>query len=328
MRHSVFIYFFIIFVFASLIGGSVFTTYTEFVSEGPLEKRTEVLIPKGKGLKEIARILKDEGVIKSPSIFILGVRASRQTSQIKAGEYSFPPYASPKMVMGILVSGETYIRKLVVPEGLTSAQIIELMNKAKGLVGEVDETPKNGTLLPETYHYSYGDTKKGMIQRMERAMERELAHLWEKRDPDTPLRSPQEAVILASVVEKETALKKERPLIASAFVNRLKKGMKLQSDPTVIYAITDGTYQMKRALTYKDLRYKDPYNTYVVEGLPRGPISNPGKSAIAAVLNPAKTKFIYFVADGTGGHAFAETYQEHQKNVKNWRRIRKSGSSK
>ncbi len=323
MRHSVLVYFFIVFILACLIGGSVFTSYSQFVAEGPLAVQKEVVLPKGKGLKRIARLLYKEGVISSPSVFMLGVRASGNMSSIKAGEYSFPPRASAKMVMNIITSGRTFVRRLVVPEGLTSSQIVMLMNNAKGLVGVVSKAPKNGSLLPDTYHYSYGDTKEGMLRRMKNAMNRTLDELWEQRNPAVPFKTPQEAVILASVVEKETSLKRERPLIASAFINRLNKGMKLQSDPTVIYAVTEGKYNLKRSLTYKDLRYEHPYNTYVVTGLPQGAIANPGKAAIQAVLNPADTKNIYFVADGTGGHAFAETYSQHQENVKRWRAIRK-----
>ncbi len=323
MRQRVFIYFFIVFILASLIGGSVFTTYSQFVSEGPLTAHKEVYIPKGKGLKQIARLLYREGVIASPSVFMLGVRASGNLSKIKAGEYSFPKHSSAKMVMDILVGGQTYIRKFKVPEGLSSHQIVALLDKAKGLTGEVSQVPKDGTLLPDTYHYSYGDTKEGMITRMKNAMQRTVAELWETRAENLPIDTPEEAIILASVVEKETALAKERPLIASAFVNRLNKGMPLQSDPTVLYALTNGKYDLKRSLTYKDLKHPSPYNTYYIKGLPKGAISNPGRAAIQAVLQPAETKYIYFVANGKGGHNFSETYAGHQKNVQNWRSVLK-----
>lgn len=326
MRHGILVYFFIIFIAASFIGGSVFTTYSQFISEGPLLERKEVVIPRGKSLKRISNVLYKEGVINSPSVFMLGVRASGNMSAIKAGEYSFPPHASAKMVMNIITSGQTYIRRLVIPEGLTSVQIVALMKNAKGLIGVVSKIPKNGTLLPDTYHYSYGDTKEGMLLRMQKAMNRTVKRLWDERDMRVPFNTPQEAITMASVVEKETGLSKERPMIASVFINRLNKGMKLQSDPTVIYALTEGNYDLKRSLTYRDLRYEHPYNTYVVKGLPLGPIANPGKEAIYAVLHPADSKNIYFVADGTGGHAFSETYTGHQSNVKNWRAVQKSKS--
>ena len=324
MRRRVIVYFILLFISASFIGGSVFTAYNEFVSEGVLQQRKEVVIPKGMGVKQVAFLLKEEGVISSPAIFLLGVRASGQTANIKAGEYSFPAHSSAKMVMTILVSGETYIRKLVVQEGLSSYQVVELLNKAKGLTGEVSSIPLNGELLPDTYHYSWGDSKEGLILRMKRAMDRTLDDLWEKRNKDLPFKDKKEAVILASIVEKEAALHKELPLIASAFVNRLNKGMKLQSDPTALFAITQGRYDLKRALTRQDLKVKSPYNTYVIPALPIGAISNPGRKAIEAVLNPAKTDYIYFVANGTGGHNFAATYSAHQKNVSTWRKIQKN----
>ncbi|MBO7484094.1 MAG: endolytic transglycosylase MltG [Alphaproteobacteria bacterium] len=321
MRHSVFIYFLVAFLAVSLIGSSVLTTYTQFIAEGPLQEQTEVLIEKGKTLRKIARKLHHEGIISSPSIFELGVRASGQSNKIKAGEYSIPRYASAKMVMNILTSGNTYIRRLVVPEGLTSEQVVALMNNSKGLVGNVMQIPKEGTLLPDTYHYSYGDTKESILERMKNAMERTVAELWEARDPTITLKTPAEAVIMASIVEKETSKDAERAHIASVFYNRMAQGIRLQSDPTVIYAVTDGHVDQMKRVIYKDLKEQHPYNTYVIYGLPRGPISNPGRASIEAVLHPMKTKDLYFVADGTGGHVFAATYKDHQKNVQKWRLI-------
>lgn len=320
MRHSVLFYFLIFFIGVSLIGGSVFTTYSQFVGEGPLPERTEVVVPSG-SLKKIAAILHEKGVINSPSIFVLGVRASGNTHKIKSGEYSIPRRASAKMVMDILVSGQTYIRRVVIPEGLTSAQIVEILDNAKGLVGIISQVPKNGTLLPETYHYSYGDTKEGMLLRMKNAMKRVIDEAWEKRADNLPLKSKQEAIILASIVEKETSMSKERPMVAGVFINRLNKKMRLQSDPTVIYAVTDGRLDLKRSLKKNDLKIKHPYNTYVVPALPMGPIGNPGKEAIEAVLNPAPTEALYFVATGRGGHAFSKTLKEHNQNIKAWLNI-------
>ena len=321
MRHSVFIYFLLAFLVVSLMGGSVLTTYTQFVAEGPLENQTETLIGKGKSLRKIAKQLYREGIISSPSIFEIGVRASGQADKIKAGEYSIPRHASSKMVMNILTSGNTYIRRLVVPEGLTSEQVVALMNTAKGLMGDVIQIPKEGTLLPDTYHYSWGDTKEGMIERMRSAMERTVEELWAARDPNIALKTSKEAVVMASIIEKETSRNSERAHIASVFYNRMKQGIRLQSDPTVIYAVTDGHVDQKKRVTYKDLKFQSPYNTYVIYGLPRAPISNPGRASIEAVLHPMTTKDVYFVADGTGGHVFSPTYKEHQKNVKNWRQI-------
>ena len=274
-------------------------------------------------MKKIATLLHEKGIIDSPSIFVLGVRASGNTHKIKSGEYSIPRRASAKMVMDILVGGQTYIRRVVIPEGLTSAQIVEILNNAKGLVGVISQTPKNGTLLPETYHYSYGDTKEGIIVRMQNAMKRVIDEEWEKRATKLPLKSKQEAIILASIVEKETSLNKERAMVAGVFINRLNKKMRLQSDPTVIYAVTDGRLDLNRSLKKADLKIQHPYNTYVIPALPAGPIGNPGKEAIKAVLNPAETDALYFVATGRGGHAFAKTLKEHNKNIQNWLNYRR-----
>ena len=324
MRHSVFIYFFLFFIAVSLLGGSVLTTYTQFVEDGPLLENKDVVIPKGRSLKQIARILKREGVIESPAIFELGVRASGNTLRVKSGEYNFPRHVSPKLAMDILTDGQTVARRFVAPEGMTSQQLIDLMDKYIGLTGEVKTIPPNGTLLPETYNYAYGDTKESLVQRMQEAMTKTVEELWANRDKTVPFNTIQEAVIMASIVEKETSKSEERPHIASVFLNRLSKKQRLQSDPTVIYAITDGRLDLKRPLTYADLKVNHPYNTYVIYGLPAGPIANPGRKALEAVLNPLQTEDIYFVADGTGGHVFAATYEEHQKNVNRWRKAKKS----
>lgn len=321
MRRGVLIYFILFFLAVSFLGGSVFTTYTQFIAEGPLEKRTEIIIPAGATLKQVAQQLQEAGIITSPSIFILGVRATGNGVAVKAGEYSIPARASSKMVMDIITGGQTYIRRLAIPEGLTSAQVMELIDKAEGLTGMIAQIPKNGTLLPETYYYSYGDTKESMLERMENAMVRAKEDLWAKRQKDLPFKDIEEAIVLASVVEKETSINSERPMVASVFINRLRKRMKLQSDPTVIYAVTNGTMDLKRKLTLRDLRRTHAFNTYVIDGLPPLPIVNPGYQSIRAVLNPDHTNYLYFVADGTGGHLFSRTYADHQQNVKNWRAI-------
>lgn len=328
MRRSVILYVFLFIFLASLIGGSVFSTYKFFMEEGPLPVRKEVFIEKGMNLRQIASFLKKEGIIESPAIFTFGVRAHNKAGAMKAGEYSIPARSSAKMVMDILTGGQTYIRRVTIPEGLTSGQIVEILNKTDGLIGEVTSVPKNGTLLPETYYYSFGDTRQSVITRMQNAMKRTLDELWPTRYPEVPFKSPGEAVILASIVEKETSLSAERRHVASVFLNRLDKGMRLQSDPTVIYAVTNGNLPLKRKLYTKDLRIQHPYNTYVIYGLPPGAIANPGRESIAAVLNPIESKDIYFVADGTGGHVFAKTYAEHTENVKKWRKIRKNRAAR
>ena len=328
MRLSVILYVFLFIFLASLIGGSVFSTYKFFMEEGPLPVRKEVFIEKGMNLRQIASFLKKEGVIESPAIFTFGVRAHNKAGAMKAGEYSIPARSSAKMVMDILTGGQTYIRRVTIPEGLTSGQIVEILNKTDGLIGEVVSVPKNGTLLPETYYYSFGDTRQSMITRMQNAMKRTLDELWPTRYTELPFKTPEEAVVLASIVEKETSLSAERRHVASVFLNRLEKGMRLQSDPTVIYAVTNGNLPFKRKLYTKDLRVQHPYNTYVIYGLPPGPIANPGRESIAAVLNPIESQDIYFVADGTGGHVFAKTYDEHIENVKKWRAIRKNKAAR
>ncbi len=328
MRRSVIFYVFLFFILASLIGGSVFSTYKFFMEEGPLPVRKEIFIEKGMSLRQIATYLKKEGIIESPAIFTFGVRAHNNATSMKAGEYSIPARSSAKMVMDILTGGQTYIRRVTIPEGLTSAQIVDILNKTDSLIGDINSIPKNGTLLPETYYYSFGDTRQSIIVRMQNAMIRTLNELWPNRSPDVPFKNADEAVILASIVEKETSISAERSHVASVFLNRLEKGMRLQSDPTVIYAVTNGNLPLKRKLYTKDLRIQHPYNTYVIYGLPPGAIANPGRESIAAVLNPIESKDIYFVADGTGGHVFAKTYAEHTENVKKWREIRKNRAAR
>ena len=324
MRHRVFLYFLIVgFVFC-IMGGSVLSTYRQFVAEGPLSESKEIVIRTGHSLRKIAKHLYREGVVRSPSIFEIGARASGQATSIKAGEYSIPARASAKTVLTVLTSGNTFIRRLVVPEGLTSYQIMNLMDGMYGLVGEVSKEPKNGSLLPDTYYYSYGDTKEDLILRMKNGMERTLAELWTNRSKAVTLKNPQEAVVMASIIEKETSRDSERAHIASVFYNRLAKKMKIQSDPTVIFAITDGKGDLKRPLTYQDLKIDNPYNTYVISGLPKYPISNPGYASLKAVLNPDKTDDLYFVADGKGGHVFSQTYKEHERNVQNYREQRRN----
>jgi len=324
MRHHVFIYFLILGLIVCVMGGSVLSTYRQFVEEGPLQERTEIVIEAGRSLRKIAKQLYRAGIISSPSVFEIGARASGTAVMIKAGEYSIPERASAKMVLAILTSGSTYIRRLVVPEGFTSHQVVMLMKGKYGLMGEIAHEPQNGTLMPDTYYYSYGDTKEELLERMQNGMQRALDELWPHRDPNLSFKNQREAVIMASMVEKETARDAERGHIASVFHNRLKKGMKLQSDPTVIFALTEGKGDLNRSLTYKDLRTENGYNTYVVPALPKGPISNPGYASLKAVLHPDNTDDLYFVADGKGGHTFSKTYREHEQKVAQYRQWRKA----
>jgi len=289
---------------------------------GPATSNTNVVIPKGAGVHQVARILSDAGTINNRRGFRALAWLHGADRELKAGEYVIPTHASIRSIVTVLKSGMTVVRFVTVPEGLTSRNVVAILDKAYGLVGAVKSIPPDGTLLPETYRYSYGDTRAEMIKRMSLAMDDEIDKLWPGRDPDLPFHSPDEAVILASMVEKETAVPSERSRIAAVFLNRLKKGMRLQSDPTVLYAI-EQSGPLGRALTRDDLDIDSPYNTYRVYGLPPGPIANPGKDALFAVLHPAKTQELYFVADGTGGHTFAKTLKEHNANVRKWRRLRK-----
>jgi UPF0755 protein len=280
-----------------------------------------VVIQPGTPSDEIARQLADAGVLAHPLIFQLGVRAEGAGGGLRAGEYVFPPRVSPREAAAILKSGKTVVRRITVPEGLTSRQIVALLEATPGLAGASPAPPPEGTLLPETYHFSYGDDREEILARMSAAMEQTLAELWPGREADLPFDTQDEALILASIVEKESAVPEERPRIAGVFINRLRIGMPLQADPTVIYAVSDGDGVLPRPLTRDDLRSPSPYNTYVSGGLPPGPIANPGRSAIAAVLNPAETDELFFVADGSGGHAFARTLEDHNRNVARWRQI-------
>ena len=291
---------------------------------GPLQADTTVIVERGASLTAIAENLQSGGVIDDAFLFRLSARLYRVSRSLKAGEYAFPARVSMGGVIDILVSGETVIRQFTVPEGLTSAEVMTLIAGIEGLVGELDGVPVEGSLLPETYNYAWADARPDIIGRMEKAMADTLAELWPTRAEGLPIDTPAEALILASIVEKETGVAEERALVAGVSINRLKRGMRLQSDPTVVYALTGGTGPLDRALRSRDLRVDNPYNTYGNAGLPPGPIANPGRAALEAVLNPAETDYLYFAADGTGGHAFAKTLAEHNRNVAKWRRIRRT----
>ena len=241
---------------------------------------------------------------------------------LRAGEYAFAAHGSARDALRVLQTADPVVRKLTVPEGLMIAEIVPLIAAAEGLDGDVPAV-EEGTLLPETYHYRWGDTRTAMTARMQASMKVALDELWPARASDLPLANRHEAVILASIVEKETGLPEERARVAAVFINRLERGMKLQSNPTVAYALTDGARPLDRALLRNDLKLDHPYNIYVVRGLPPGPIANPGRASLEAVLNPVDTKDLYFVADGKGGHAFARTLAEHNRNVARWRKAQR-----
>ncbi|MHB1217967.1 MAG: endolytic transglycosylase MltG [Alphaproteobacteria bacterium] len=298
-------------------------SYRVFERPGPSAESVLVVIPPGVGVSGIARRLEQAGVIDQPVVFALGARLPRGRS-LRAGEYEIPAHASAHAIIDLLASGKTYVRRLTVPEGLTTAEALEVVLVAEGLSGQITQQPGEGELLPETYHYSYGDGRGVVVARMVASMQRALAELWERRAPDLPFATPREALILASIVEKETGLASERARVAGVFINRLRAGMRLESDPTVVYALSRGGVPLGRPLARTDLDVEDPYNTYRNVGLPPGPIANPGRAALAAVLSPMATDELYFVADGAGGHRFAKTYAEHLKNVALYRAWRDS----
>lgn len=307
-------------VAAILAGGAWIFLKQQFEAPGPLAAETTVIVPRGAGVAAIAESLAGAGVIADAETFRLGVRLFADARALQAGEYAFAPGSSMAEVAALIASGQTVVHRLTVPEGLTSVEVVALLQGAEPLDGEIAEVPPDGSLLPETYHFHRGDSREAILERMRQSMQEALAELWPARAEDLPLNSPEEALILASIVEKETGVDSERALVAGVFVNRLKKGMPLQSDPTVVYGITEGKAPLGRALTRKDLALATDYNTYQIAGLPPGPIANPGRAALEAVLQPAETEYLYFVAAGDGGHAFARTLDEHNANVAKWRK--------
>lgn len=295
-----------------------------FDRAGPLTGQARVVIPRGHGVADIAGLLERHGILASGLLFTIGVRLNGNQGRLRAGEYDFNGGISARGVMELLMSGRTVVRKLTIPEGVTTARVLELLAGAYGLRGSLGGMPAEGALLPDTYHYSFGDQRKELVSRMEKAMSEAISKAWDGRSKGLALLSPRDALILASIVERETAREDERPMIAAVFLNRLKRGMALQSDPTVAYgvALKEGAPDMvlRRPLTRADLIAPGPYNTYLNRGLPPNPIANPGRASIQAVLHPARTKALYFVADGKGGHAFAVTLEVHNRNVRRWRR--------
>lgn len=284
-----------------------------------------VVIAPGTSVKGITAQLLEEGVIQNKLAFLADARWQNRKKELKAGEYKFTPGMTIEEVILLLQSGKTYQHSITIPEGLTVTEITGLLVNEPALTGDVSEPPPEGSLLPETYKFSRGDTRQSMINRMQKAMQEELDILWNARAPDFNL-ARDEVVVLASIVEKETGVASERPRVAGVFTNRLRKSIALQSDPTVIYALTHGKTKLERPLTYADLKTPSAFNTYIATGLPPSPIANPGRASLAAVLNPEKNDYIYFVADGTGGHAFAVTLKEHNNNVSRWRKLQKSAN--
>ena len=287
-------------------------------ASGPLLNVTNVVVPKGASLKTVAEELSRAGVIDKPWLFRIMARINGLAKHLKAGEYQFMPGISLQAAMDKIARGEVFFRRITIPEGLTSGQIMYLIANYPDLEGEIDLDVKEGELLPETYSFELGASRNSIILQARSAMQKALEEVWASRDSSLPLKDVNELLTLASIIEKETGVPEERPLVASVFLNRLKKGMRLQTDPTVIYAITEGETSFGRSLKRADLKIDSPYNTYRNYGLPPGPICNPGREALMAAARPQQSDYLYFVADGKGGHRFARSLNEHNRNVKAW----------
>jgi UPF0755 protein len=292
---------------------------------GPLANATTVIINPGTGTAGIARILSDAKVVPGPLLFELQVRRAKAARALKPGEYRFEPGTSIVAAIDRIVRHDVVARFVTVPEGLVTAAVLQIVNHAEGLKGDITQSVADGDLLPETYRYEWGDSRDAVVTRMRAARKALLDELWNARAPGLPLDSQEQALVLASIVEKETGIAAERPHVASVFINRLKRGMKLQSDPTVIYGLAPQAGELNRGLTRADLEQPTPFNTYIIDGLPPAPICNPGRAAIAAVLTPINSDDLYFVADGTGGHVFAATLDAHNRNVAHWHKIHEQG---
>jgi len=305
------------------IGGAVIS-HQQFNAPGPLATERVVQIPRDYGTEEIAQLLTREGVINQPTLFMIKVQIARWIEKqpaLRAGEYQFRQQASLQSVIDTLTSGQALTHAVTIPEGLTSEQTVAKLNDYDFLVGAVADTPLEGSILPTTLRFERGTQRQTVIERLRRLQQAALKDVWDKRSPDLPLKSPQEMLILASIVEKETGKADERPRIAGVFINRLNRNMRLQSDPTTIYGLAGGKGSLGRPLSRADLDQVTAYNTYIIPGLPPGPIANPGRAALEAVANPSRTKELYFVADGSGGHVFSETLDQHNRNVVRLRQL-------
>jgi len=314
---------FFVALFATLMGGALYLGNSLLTAEGPLQATKTVVIPRGAGPVTMTKVLQEEGVISHARLFRIALMIDPAPKPIKAGEYEIPAHISMQALVDLLQSGKVVQRRLTVPEGVTTAEVVELIRKTEALTGEITLDLKEGDLLPETYFYSRDDTRDGLLLRMKEAMEKSLDAAWRKRAPGLPLANRRDALVLASIIEKETAVPAERAKVAAVYINRLRRRMRLESDPTTIYGLTGGKTAFNRELTRTDLQSTSPYNTYAVTGLPPGPICNPGRASIVAATNPARDRSLYFVADGQGGHAFALTLFEHNRNVARWREIQR-----
>ena len=310
----------LLFLFGGLLAVLGSWVWLTFTAPGPLKSKKIYEITKDLDRTQIAMALQDQGIISDARIFsaaaaVNGFRGGR----LRAGEFEFASGATMEDVLGMITAGRFLTYKVTIPEGWTSQMVVARVTEQKELEGDIKTVPPEGAVLPDTYVFRRGLTRQKLIDDMQAAQTKLLDTLWQARPATTKLATPQDLVTMASIVEKETGLAEERPKVASVFLNRLDQKMRLQSDPTIIYGIVGGKGKLDRPLTKTDIETATPYNTYTISGLPPGPIANPGKAALEAVLNPADTKYLYFVADGSGGHAFASTLDEHNANVKKWR---------
>ena len=311
-----------------IAAGGFYIVERQFTAAGPLTQERQITIPRGEGRIEIAARLEREGFISNRWTFLLNhlyrSMTSSQPLDLKAGDYKFEAGASMQKVLDAIAKGKAVLNRLSLPEGLTSQQMINRIIGSPDLTGDVAEVPTEGSLLPDTYNFAKGMARQDLINQMQEQQKAVLNEAWENRAENLPINSPQEALVLASIVEKETGLAEERARVAAVFVNRLRQNMRLQSDPTIIYGLVGGKGSLGRSITRDDKASKTPYNTYLINGLPPTPICNPGRDAIHAVLNPADTQDLYFVANGTGGHTFTTNYKDHSKAVAEWRKIEKA----
>jgi UPF0755 protein len=293
-----------------------------WTADGPSEREVTVIIKPGSSIRLAARQLETGGVIRSADAFVNRARIFGATSTIKAGEFLIPAHASNSEVLSILTGGKTIQRMVTVPEGMPSIMVYERLMANDRLTGDIP-IPAEGSILPDSYAFQKGEARAAVVMRMQQAMQESIDELWPERSRDTVVKTPQQAIVLASIVEKETSKKSELRMVAGVYSNRLRTGMMLQADPTIIYPITKGK-PLGRRIRQSEISAVNDYNTYSMVGLPKGPIANPSRAAIEAVLNPEKTDYLFFVADGKGGHIFAETLQEHNANVEKWYAIRRA----
>ena len=311
---------------AVTVGAAMIVGKQRFEAPGPLASEKIVNVSRG-GIRDIADQLQREGVIDQPMLFMAGVIVLKARDELKAGEYQFNKQASLHQIVETLIEARVVQHPITIPEGLTSEQIVARLMENQALAGNIKEVPREGTLLPDTYHFPRGFPRERVLALMQQGQQRVVKEVWEHRNTDLPLKSPEELVVLASIVEKETGRADERTRVASVFVNRLRQKMKLQSDPTIIYGLVGGQGSLGRPILRSEIEQPPPYNTYVIEGLPPSPIANPGRASLEAAAQPARTRELYFVADGTGGHVFSDSYDQHLKNVARLRAMEQQKAS-